>query len=78
MLFGAKMADLASLRSVPSSEVAVATTCLECAGFVPYYLVRMLHSNARAAFVWAFTLRLCQGSEEVPVALKQVGGREGE
>lgn len=72
MLFGAKMADLSSLRNVPSSEATVAAACQDCAGFVPYYLVRMLHSNARSAFVWAFTLRLCEGSEEVPVSLKQL------
>lgn len=45
---------------------------MELAGFVPYYLLKMRHSQARNAFVWAFTLRLCQGSEEVPASLKQV------
>lgn len=45
---------------------------MELAGFVPYYLLKMRHSQARNAFVWAFTLRLCQGSEEVPAKLKQV------
>ncbi len=45
---------------------------MELAGFVPYYLLKMQHSQARNAFVWAFTLRVCQGSAEVPASLKQV------
>lgn len=40
----------------------------------------MLHTNARWAFAWTFLLRLNEGSEEVPVQLKQVcmSGGEGD
>ncbi|CBJ25934.1 probable fusion protein [Ectocarpus siliculosus] len=72
MIIGAKLADRASLKNTPTAEQLVAQKCMELAGFVPYYLVQMKHSQARNAFVWAFTLRLCQGSEEVPAQLKQL------
>eukprot|EP00752_Nemacystus_decipiens_P018246 g16374.t1 len=72
MVVGAKLADMASLKGTPTTEETVSEMCMELAGFVPYYLRKMKHSQARNAFVWAFTLRLCQGSEEVPASLKQL------
>eukprot|EP00903_Cladosiphon_okamuranus_P005778 g5726.t1 len=72
MLIGAKLADRASLKNTPTEEQTVSEKCMELAGFVPYYLLKMKHSQARNAFVWAFTLRVCQGSEEVPASLKQL------
>ncbi|CAB1103822.1 unnamed protein product [Ectocarpus sp. CCAP 1310/34] len=77
MLVGAKMADSASLKGTPTSEKNVKQLCTERAGFAPYYLVgeeKSKMANARNALVWAFTRRLCQGSEEVPAATKQTMG----
>lgn len=76
MLFGAKLADMVSLKNIPGSDRGISEKSMEVAGFVPYYLLRMQHSNAKSAFVWAFLLRLNEGSSEVPVALKQVSTRE--
>ena len=72
MLFGAKMEDHNSLKNIPTSERTIAERCRKVAGFAPYYCLDVLHSNARASYVWAFLLRLNEGSDEVPVGLKQV------
>lgn len=72
MLFGAKIEDHNSLKNIPSSDKGIADRCRKVAGFAPYYCIDVLHSNARSSFVWAFLLRLNEGSDEVSVALKQV------
>lgn len=72
MLFGAKIEDHNSLKNIPSSDKAIAERCRKVAGFAPYYCIDVLHSNARSSFVWAFLLRLNEGSDEVPVCLKHV------
>ncbi|CAN0161166.1 unnamed protein product [Scytosiphon promiscuus] len=75
MIIGAKLADRASLKTTPTADQLarqVAEKCMALAGFVPYYLRKMQHSQARNAFVWAFTLHICQGSEEVPAHIKQL------
>lgn len=72
MLFGAKWADSKSLGKIPSSDAAIFDRCKKDAGFVPFYIRKMEHPAARKAFAFAFILRMNQGSEEVPAALKQV------
>lgn len=72
MLFGAKMADVNSLRDIPNTNRTISERCMQVAGFVPYYLLRVQHSNAKNAFTWAFLLRLNEGSAEVPLSLKHV------
>ncbi|CAM9733107.1 unnamed protein product, partial [Choristocarpus tenellus] len=73
-LWGAKRADMKALAKIPSSDCKIYQLCKTKAGFVPYYLrlvmVRMLHSNAKHALAYAFLLRLCEGSEEVPTRVK--------
>ena len=39
---------------------------------MPYFIRKMQHSAAKRAFAFGFLLRINQGSEEVPVTLKQV------
>lgn len=75
MLVGAKMENRAILKGVPKSEKKVKQLCVDVAGFAPYYLCgerRMKQGHARHTFVWAFTRQLCQGSEQVPLGVKQV------
>ncbi|CAM9837574.1 unnamed protein product, partial [Sphacelaria rigidula] len=72
MLFGAKQEDSVLMEQIPSSFSAVEKRCREVAGFVPYYVTKPIHGNARMALSWAFLLRLNEGSEEVPPQLKQV------
>lgn len=74
MVLGAKAADMRAMSKIPSSEDGIAKRCKEAAGFVPYYLKKVQHGNARSAMAWAFLLRLLEGTEEVPATLKQVTG----
>lgn len=75
MLLMAKKEGSANLKGIPTSDKMVRQTCLDVAGFAPYYMSGAgspRRANARSAFVWAFTLRLCRGSEEVPARVKHV------
>lgn len=72
MLFGAKWADTRALRKVPSSDAAIFERCKSDTGFVPFYIRKMQHATAKRAFTYGYLLRLNKGSNEVPVALKQV------
>eukprot|EP00904_Undaria_pinnatifida_P006693 jgi/Undpi1/3153/HiC_scaffold_15.g06527.m1 len=72
MIFGAKWADSKSLGKIPSSDQAIFDRCKKDAGFVPYFIRKMQHSAAKRAFAFGFLLRINQGSEEVPVTLKQL------
>lgn len=72
MVIGAKRADAKSLRKIPSSDSGMYDQCAKDAGFVPYYVRDMQHPAAKKAFAFGFLLRICQGSEEVPVAMKHV------
>lgn len=72
MLFGAKWADSRSLGKIPSTDAAIFDRCKKDAGFVPFFVRKMEHPAAKKAFAFAFILRMNQGSEEVPAALKQV------
>lgn len=73
MMIGAKTADMKAMAKIPSTDDGVAKRCMEKAGFVPYYLVKPVHSNAKNAMIWAFLLTLLEGTDEVPASLKQVG-----
>lgn len=72
MVLGAKAADMKAMAKIPGSDDGIARRCKEMAGFVPYYLMKMIHSNAKSAFAWAFLLRFFQGTDEVPAVRKQV------
>lgn len=72
MMFGGKMADNRSLKKIPSADKTLFAQCKADGGFVPYYIRKMQHSPAKKALSFGFLLRLCQGSNEVPVQLKQV------
>ncbi|CAM9460800.1 unnamed protein product [Pylaiella littoralis] len=77
MLLMAKKEGSANLKGIPTSDKMVRQTCLDVAGFAPYYMSGAgspRRANARSAFVWAFTLRLCRGSEEVPARVKHMMG----
>lgn len=72
MVFGGKLADHRSMKKIPASDVTLFKQCQKEGGFVPYYIRKMRHQTAKKALSFGFLLRLCQGSEEVPVQLKQV------
>lgn len=72
MIFGGKMADNRSLKKIPTSDAGLFSQCKKDGGFVPYYIRQMQHATAKKALSFGFLLRLCQGSDEVPVQLKQV------
>ena len=72
MVFGGKMADNRSMKKIPASDATLFKQCQKEGGFVPYYVRKMHHQTAKKALSFGFLLRLCQGSEEVPVQLKQV------
>lgn len=72
MIFGGKIADSRSLKKIPTSDAALFDQCKKAGGFVPYYIRQMQHATAKKALSFGFLLRLCQGSDEVPVQLKQV------
>ncbi|CAM9096241.1 unnamed protein product [Ectocarpus sp. 6 AP-2014] len=72
MIFGGKMADNRSLKKIPTSDAALFSQCKKDGGFVPYYIRQMQHATAKKALSFGFLLRLCQGSDEVPVQLKQL------
>ncbi|CAM9992031.1 unnamed protein product [Choristocarpus tenellus] len=82
MFFGAKRSGRRALAKIPSKDSKIYQLCKSKAGFVPYYLrlvmipgnvcclKHMLHSNAKHALAYAFLMRLCEGSEEVPTRVK--------
>ncbi|CAM9566090.1 unnamed protein product [Pylaiella littoralis] len=72
MMFGGKMADNRSLKKIPGADKTLFAQCKADGGFVPYYIRKMQHSPAKKALSFGFLLRLCQGSNEVPVQLKQL------